>query len=65
MNSDEESALFRKHGWVYDYIGRKWDSPTGTFISIDDVMEMTETPGGEQVIMDMIVQQGVEEATDG
>ncbi len=58
MNSDEERALFAGCGWQYDYIGRKWVSPTGTVeIGLDFLVRVTsEGPEAEHALRRLVEQ---------
>lgn len=60
MNSDEEKALFTKHGWYYDYIDRMWVSPVGPVITQDELMIYTTNPAGEEELKALVRMYGVE-----
>lgn len=66
MNSQQESALFREWGWVYDYVGRKWVSPDGTTeIGVDFMVKLTQEPDGDLHLMRAIVEWGQRHAEPG
>ena len=59
MNSQEEKELFESYGWTYDSIKRIWESPTGVFITTDQLMEYTTNPAGELELKELIRMHGV------
>ena len=47
MNSEAERREFETFGWEYNYVRRIWTAPDGQVLTLDQVMEGTDTPGGE------------------
>lgn len=58
MNSWDEDALFTEWGWFKDLIKRRYESPSGAFITFDQVMEISTSPEGEQALVATVRQYG-------
>ena len=58
VNSDEERRVFERWGWLYDYARRRWTAPDGTWIALDDVVAVSQTPVGEEKLVRLITEHG-------
>lgn len=58
MNSETERREFETFGWEYNYIGRIWTAPDGQVLTLDQVMEGTDTPAGELSLRMFIREHG-------
>lgn len=58
LSSWEEDELFAQHGWEKNLIRREFEGPLGHRIDFDQVMDMTQSPDGEESLRVLVRRYG-------